>query len=211
MSDEMLPVIEKHPLPLRILHWMNVPILCLMIWSGWLIYWANPVYIVIPDSIGPLEIHHRLAEGMGWHFFLMWLFGINGLIYLGWLLLSGEWKTLIPDSRTFKQAIPYLLYDLRLKKESPVYDGKFNPVQKIAYTGAIFLGLGSLITGVAIYKPVQLQWLLFFLGGYEAARLEHFLCMLAFLMFIFVHIVQVIRAGWNNFRAMVSGYEIEKE
>lgn len=210
MSDEMLPVYEKHPLPLRILHWMNVPVLCLMIWSGWLIYWANPVYLMIPDNIGPLEIHHRLAEGMGWHFFLMWLFVMNGAIYLGWLLMSGEWRTLVPDRQTFKQAIPYILYDLKFKKKSPVYEGKFNPVQKIAYSGAILLGTGSLITGLAIYKPVQLQWLLFLLGGYEAARLEHFLCMLAFVLFILIHIIQVIRAGWNNFRAMVSGYEIEK-
>jgi thiosulfate reductase cytochrome b subunit len=210
MNDDMYPVYEKHSLVLRFVHWANVPLLSLMIWSGWLIYWANPAYVTIPDNIGFLEIHHRLAEGMGWHFFIMWPFLLNGLVYIGWMIFSGNWRTLFPDKKTWKAAFPYLLYDLKLKKESPAWDETFNPVQKIAYTGAIFLALGSVTTGIAIYKPVQLHGLLSILGGYEAARLEHFLCMVAFLLFIAVHILQVIRAGWNNFRAMVSGYEIEE-
>ncbi len=181
-----------------------------MIWSGWLIYWAYPVYLHIPDNIGPLKIHHRLAEGMGWHFFIMWPFALNGLLYLFYLAFSGQWRGLIPKKQDLRDALPYVLYDLKIKKDSPAWEGKFNPVQKISYTGAILMGMGSLLTGIAIYKPVQLGWLITILGGYKAARFEHFILMLGFLFFILIHVIQVIRAGWNNFRAMVAGYEIEK-
>lgn len=203
--------IKKHSAILRILHWVNVPLLLLMIWSGWLIYWANPVYIRIPDNLGPLEIHHRLAEGMGWHFFLMWPFVFTGIMYVLWLALSGSWRELFPDSKSLKSVIPYILYDFKIRKDCPTWDGKFNPVQKLAYSGALLLGLGSVVSGIAIYKPVQVQWLLTLFGGYEAARLSHFLFMAAFLFFILVHIIQVIRAGWDNFQAIVTGYENKKE
>jgi thiosulfate reductase cytochrome b subunit len=61
-----------------------------------------------------------------------------------------------------------------------------------------------------IYKPVQLHYLTFLLGGYAAARLEHFILMIGFILFFMVHVVQVLKAGWNQFRAMVTGYEIKK-
>ncbi len=70
------------------------------------------------------------------------------------------------------------------------------------------MGLGSLLTGVAIYKPTEQSWLTTLLGGYRMARLEHFLLTMGFCAFFVVHIVQVIIAGWNNFRSMVTGYEI---
>lgn len=211
MQTELIPVIEKHSVLSRITHWLNVPLLWLMIWSGCLIYWADPAYLAIPDEIGPFRIHHRLAEGMGWHFFIMWAFLLNGIIYLGHLLLSGEWRSLLPLGRDFKAAIPYLLYDLKIRKYSPIWEGKYNPVQKIAYAGVIVLAFGSLLTGAAIYKPVQLGWLTKLLGGYKMARLEHFVCMIGFLIFNIIHLLQVIRSGWNNFRAMLAGYQIEKK
>jgi thiosulfate reductase cytochrome b subunit len=55
---------------------------------------------------------------------------------------------------------------------------------------------------------VQLGWLNRVLGGYQTARLEHFCLMLAIVCFFAIHVVQVIRAGWNNFRSMVAGYEL---
>ena len=69
------------------------------------------------------------------------------------------------------------------------------------------MGFGSLITGLAIYKPTQFSWLIGLLGGYRAARFEHLWLALGYVLFFLIHIVQVIRAGWNNFRAMVGGYE----
>jgi thiosulfate reductase cytochrome b subunit len=70
------------------------------------------------------------------------------------------------------------------------------------------MGAGSLITGFAIYKPVHLHGLTRILGGYQQARWEHFWLMIGFGCFFVIHIIQVIRAGWNNFRSMVAGYEL---
>ena len=70
------------------------------------------------------------------------------------------------------------------------------------------MGAASLLTGLAIYKPVQLEWLNRVLGGYQRARWEHFWLMLGFVGFFLIHIIQVIRAGWNNYRSMVAGYEL---
>ena len=85
---------------------------------------------------------------------------------------------------------------------------KFNGAQQLAYTSVVLMGAGSLATGLAIYKPTQLAWLTNLLGGYEWARWEHFWLTLGYVAFFFVHISQVVRAGWNNFRAMVTGFEI---
>ena len=209
-QNEPVLIAEKHPRAIRWAHWINFPLLWLMIWSGILIYWANDrYYFPIPDSMAlRFGLDHRLAEGMGWHFFLMWPFALNGFCYVCCLAVSGEWRELVPDRASFKEALLVTLHDLHLRKTQPAPRGKFNGAQRFAYTGAILLGMASLVTGLAIYKPVQAGRLTWLLGGYEAARREHFLAMLAFAGFFFLHVTQVIRAGWNNFRAMVAGYEI---
>ena len=209
--ERQLKIIEKHNWLLRWCHWLNFFLLFLMIWSGILIYWADQAYIPIPESIAErFSLDHRLAEGMGWHFFIMWPFALNGLLYVSYLILSGDWKELFPDRKSFTEVIPVILYDLKLRKDAPPIRGKYNAAQRIAYFSVILMAVGSLISGLAIYKPVQVGWLAALLGGYKAARLEHFLFMLGFILFFFIHVMQVARAGWNNFRSMIAGYEIEK-
>ena len=211
-------LINKHPLAIRWMHWINFPVLAIMIWSGLLIYWANDIYKV---NLGlttikffgagfykTLNIPFRLAEGMSFHFTFMWLFAINGLIYVLYLLFSKEYKLIFPDKRSLKEAWQVLLHDLHIKKGMPPQK-KYNAAQRIAYTGVIVMGFGSLITGLAIYKPVQLYWLCASLGGYEWARAEHFILTILFTLFFLVHIIQVILAGWNNFRGMVTGFEVQ--
>jgi thiosulfate reductase cytochrome b subunit len=100
-----------------------------------------------------------------------------------------------------------LLHDLHLSRNE-LPRRKFNGAQQFAYTGVILMGAGSLVTGLAIYKPTQLAWLTRLLGGYEWARWEHFWLTMGYVAFFFIHISQVIRAGWNNFRAMVAGFEV---
>ena len=94
-----------------------------------------------------------------------------------------------------------------LSKNAPP-ERKFNAAQQFAYTGVILMGICSLVTGLAIYKPVQLQWLVTLLGGYQMARFFHFWLTMGYVAFFLLHITQVARAGWNNFRAMITGYEI---
>jgi len=209
---------KKHPLAIRWFHWINFPVLTVMIWSGWLIYWASDVYRVglgrftlfkfFPQWFyDRLHLGSRLAEGMAWHFLFMWLFGVNGLLYVLYTALSGEWRYLVPNRHSFREAIQVVLHDLQLTKHHPPRR-KFNGAQQIAYTSIILMGAGSLLTGLAIYKPTQFAWLATLLGGYMAARFEHFWLMIGYIVFFVVHIAQVIRTGWNNFRAMVTGYEV---
>jgi len=114
---------------------------------------------------------------------------------------------LLPNRRSLREAIQVAPHDLKIVKTLPP-QGKFNAAQRIAYTGVVLMGAGSVITGIAIYKPVQFAWLAWLLGGYEAARFEHFLLVVGYVLFFVIHISQVIRAGWNNFRAMVTGFEV---
>jgi len=205
----------KHLVAVRWFHWVNFPILFVMIWSGLLIYWANDAY-----SIGPLHffpdfvyrlfhLDHKLAFGMNLHFLFMWFFVINGILYVAYTLLSGEWRYLVPQSfSAFRDAWHVVLYDLRLRKELPAQK-KYNAAQQITYTAIVAMGAGSVLSGLAIYKPVQLGWLAALLGGYEFARLIHFALTIGYLIFFVIHIAQVIRAGWRNFQSMVTGYELE--
>lgn len=211
-SDRVVNVrrtlVPKHPLAIRWFHWINFPLLFLMIWSGILIYWAYPAYLNFDQKIWrALHINNRLAEGMALHFFFMWLFAINGVLYVGYTILSGEWRELVPRRGTLREAWQVMLHDLRIRKE-PLPSRKFNGAQQIAYTGVILMGLGSLLSGLAIYKPVQFAWLTWMFGGYQGARLVHFLLTVGYVLFFVVHIAQVVRAGWNNFRAMVIGVEV---
>jgi len=217
----MKKIVKKHPLAIRWFHWINFPVLAIMIWSGLLIYWANDVYKIgfgsttllkfFPDSFyKALNVPYRLSEGMAYHFVFMWLFFLNGIAYVLYTALSGEWRLLMPDRRSFKEAWQVLLHDLRIRKTAPAITGKYNAAQRIAYTSIILMGIGSILTGLAIYKPVQLQWLCNLMGGYKSARVIHFVLTIGYVLFFLVHIFQVIKAGWNNFRAMVTGFEVHK-
>jgi thiosulfate reductase cytochrome b subunit len=214
----MKQLVKKHPRAIRWFHWINVPVLATMIWSGLLIYWANDVYRIgygeftlfsfFPTAFyDAVNISHRLAEGMAWHFLFMWIFAINGILYVGYTICSGEWRHLLPNRHSFREAFHVVLHDLRIRKVPPP-PAKFNAAQRIAYTGVILMGAGSLLTGLAIFKPVQVGWLTAFFGGYEWARFEHFLLTIGYVLFFFIHIAQVTKTGWNNFRAMVTGYEV---
>ena len=213
---------RKHPLAIRWFHWINFPLLALMVWSGMLIYWANAVYRVgigrftllkmnLPQPVwDKLHISFRLAEGMAFHFFFMWLFAVNGLLYAIYTIVSGEWRELVPDRRSLTEAWQVVLHDLHLRKEPPPQK-KYNAAQKISYTLIIVMGLFSLLTGLAIYKPVQVHWLPWLFGGYQMARFFHFWLTVGYVVFFVVHIGQVIKTGWNNFRAMVIGVEVVHE
>jgi thiosulfate reductase cytochrome b subunit len=189
-----------------------------MIWSGLLIYWANDVYTLDVGGVTPfhffpdwfyrvLHLDHGLATGMAYHFTFMWLFAINGIFYVAYTCISGEWRSLLPNRQTLADAWHVVLHDLKISKK-PLPRAKFNGAQRLAYTGVILMGAASLVTGLAIYKPTQLAWLTSILGGYAWARAEHFVLTIGYVLFFVIHITQVIRAGWNNFRAMVTGYEL---
>jgi thiosulfate reductase cytochrome b subunit len=220
-------MVKKHLLATRWMHWINFPVLGIMIWSGLLIYWADYdrehkfAHALYSPRIGKHVLirlfpdwfwtwYHapfQLTTGLGWHFLFMWLFMINGVLYVIYTFASGEWRELVPDRNSFREAIQVTLHDLHLRKEAPP-QRKYNGAQKIAYSGIVLMGFGSLVTGLAIYKPTSVHWLTTILGGYEVARFIHFWLTMGFVAFFVIHVVQVAMAGWNNFRSMVSGYEL---
>ena len=190
---------KKHPLAIRWMHWVNFPVLFTMIWSGLLIYWNDSdnaykhPHAVYRIGVGPLTLvrffpqwfwkamdaPYHVTQGLGYHFFFMWIFAINGILYVLFTILSGEWRFVVPDRKSLIEAIQVTLKDLHLSKYLPPQT-KYNGAQKIAYTSVILMGAGSLITGLSIYKPTQAHWLTTVLGGYEMARWEHFLLTIGF-------------------------------
>lgn len=174
------------PLVVRITHWVNAVAMVLMIGSGWRIYNASPLF----DFRFPREITIGgwLGGALQWHFAAMWLLVINGLIYLAYGLWSGHLKmNLLPLS-------PRAVWDdavaaLRLRLDHST--GSYNAVQKLLYIGVLALGVLVVLSGLAIWKPVQFHLLAAVMGGYEGARLVHFLCMSGIVAFVIVHIALV--------------------
>jgi thiosulfate reductase cytochrome b subunit len=171
---------HKHSLAIRWMHWINFPLLALMIYSGLLIYWADSqheglnahrVYRVgfgswtlfrlfPPWFYNNLHLKFQLAKGLGYHFFFMWFFALNGIAYVLYTFFSGEWRELVPHRRSFSEAILVILHDVGISTH-PLHERKFNGARQVAYTGVILMGAGSLLTGLAIYKRTQLHVLTF--------------------------------------------------
>ena len=201
----------KHRRGNRWMHWINFPLLGIMIWSGLRIYWANRAYSIGPIELFPewfneaLGLERRLAKGMAFHFTFGWLFTLNGIAYGLYLWRTGGWRKIVPDRQHLREAVDVVLHDIGLRRSKPV-QGTYNAAQRVTYSAVIVMGALIVISGFAIYKPIQLSWLTSLLGGYEGARLVHFLTTMGFVAFFLLHLVQVGRAGWSNFVSMITGY-----
>jgi thiosulfate reductase cytochrome b subunit len=210
-----------HPRAIRWLHWINFPLLFIMMWSGLRIYWAHDVYAFgvgswqwfafFPDSVyDTLQLDRKLAKGLAFHFAFGWLFVINATIYAIYIAVTGEWRHIVPDRHSAREAKDVVLHDMKVKKQAPP-QGKYNAAQRISYTVVLVMTLIIIVSGFAIYKPSQLYPLPLLFGGYQGARVVHFTMTIGLFLFFLVHIVQVIRSGWGNFRSMVTGYQIERK
>jgi thiosulfate reductase cytochrome b subunit len=180
--------VRVHPLVVRITHWINAVAVLIMIASGWRIYNASPLFdFRFP---GDLTLGGWLAGALQWHFAAMWLFALNGLIYVVYGIVSGHFRRkLLPISpRAILQDIREALRGKLAHDDLSVY----NAAQRAAYL-AIIVALAVLIlSGLAIWKPVQLQGLAALMGGYEGARLLHFFAMALMVVIVLVHIVMAI-------------------
>ncbi len=196
-ADEAILV---HPLPVRITHWINALAVLLMIFSGWRIYNASPLFrFSFPDS---LTLGGWLAGALQWHFAAMWLLVLNGAVYLAYGIASGHFRRkLLPVAPrdVFKDVFDALRGRLA-HEDLSVY----NAAQRAAYLALIFCGIALVVSGVAIWKPVQLQELTALLGGYEAARRVHFIAMALLAAIVTVHVVMVLLVP-RTFPTMISG------
>jgi len=220
-------IVEKHSAAIRWMHWINFPVLLLMIWSGFMIYWADSatgftneheVYRIGFRSftlvrLFPPWVYHLLrldqhqARGLALHALFMWVFTINGVAYALFLAISGQWRFILPDRRSLAHL--WSAFRAELKGHNvPPPEHKYNAVQRLAYTLVILMGAGALLTGVAIWKPTSLNLVTKMFGGYQTARWLHFWLTIGFCFFFLVHVLQVLRSGWNNLRSMISGAQI---
>jgi thiosulfate reductase cytochrome b subunit len=188
------------PAWVRILHWINALAMILMIMSGWQIYNASPLFdFTFPRSI---TLGGWLAGALLWHFAAMWLLIVNGLIYLILGLATGRFrKKLLPI--TAGGVISDTGAALRFKLSHHDLT-KYNDVQKLLYAGIIVVGVVVVLSGLSIWKPVQLQWLTALFGGYDVARYVHFVCMALIVAFLVVHIALAILVP-RSLRTMVIG------
>ena len=209
--------VKRHHWIVRLTHWVSAIVLVGMMASGLQIYGAYPRFglrgtrLPLPN---PFEGHSLpewarlggwLAGGLNWHFFLMWPLALNGLLYLAYLVWSGELRVLAFRPRDVPRALQMQLYYLRLRKEHPP-QGKHNALQKAAYSFIVVLGILSVLSGLAIWKPVQLGFLTVLFGGYEWARYWHFLAVWLFAAFIVAHVVLVFLVDPASLRAMITGW-----
>ena len=177
--------VRLHPLPLRIMHWINALAIFIMIGSGWKIYNDDVIFgfLHFPDW---LVIGKWAQYGLQWHFFGMWIFVLNGIAYLTYGLVTGRFRRkLLPISVGEFLATVGDALRFRLRHDDLTH---YNAVQKVLYLGVMAVGVLIVISGLSLWKPVQFSELSGLFGNFQTIRLVHFFCMTAIVGFILVHV-----------------------
>lgn len=211
---------RPQPLAIRITHWINVPVLTVMAMSGLQIFIAYPyfgprgaTYDWLPFQrwMAPswMRAGQWLAGARHLHFALAWIVVVNAMVWLGYLLWTREYRRrFFWPPRDVKPALHQVAYYLRLRKEPPPVD-LYNGLQRAAYTSAIALGVLVVLSGLVMYKPVQLHWLGWLMGGYDGARVVHFFAMIALAGFVITHVIMVALHP-RSFVEMIDGGKREE-
>ena len=208
--------VQRHPIPTRITHWLMALSILIMIGSGWRIYNASPLFdFTFPDQLtlggdvdAALALHNDpgVASAIAWHFAAMWILVASYLGFVLWGVLSGHFR------RDFLPVTPRSFWQdftaaLRFRLEHRL--GHYNAVQKLFYWGVLLAVALMIASGLAIWKPVQTYPLELLFGGFQGARLVHFLVMAGIVLFLIVHVALVILVP-KTFVAMVLGRASEK-
>lgn len=190
-----------HPLPLRAMHWLNAVTVFVMVGSGWKIYDDEPIFgwLQFPDAV---TIGRWAQHGLQWHFAGMWIFVVNGLLYLGYGIATGRWRRMLWPIRWLElKATVGDALAFRLAHDDAT---KYNAVQKLLYIGVICAGLLIVVSGLAIWKPIQFSALVDVFGSFQNARLVHFACMAAIVGFVVVHVTLALLVP-KTLLAMIDG------
>ena len=188
------------PAWVRTVHWINAVAMILMITSGWQIYNASPLFdFKFAKSI---TLGDWLGGALLWHFAAMWLLMVNGLVYLTLGVATGRFaRKLLPITPAGVISDAKAALTGRLSHADLT---RYNYVQKLLYAGIIVVGIVIVLSGLSIWKPVQLQWLTALFGGYDVARYVHFICMSAIVAFLVVHVALAVLVP-KALRAMIIG------
>ena len=200
LQQDRVEWVKIHPLVVRITHWINAFAILVMVASGWRIYNASPLFgFKFPNEI---TLGGWLAGALQWHFAAMWLLALNGIVYVAYGIVSGHFRRkLFP--LTPRAVLRDALAALRGKlahDDLAVY----NAAQRAAYLAIILCLVVLVVSGLAIWKPVQLQEIAALMGGYEGARLVHFFAMALMVFIVLVHIIMVILVP-RTFPTMITG------
>jgi Ni/Fe-hydrogenase b-type cytochrome subunit len=207
--------VRRHHLVVRITHWVNVVALTIMVGSGLRIFNAYPAFarkgatfccypfegIPIPSW---LTFGGWLAGARNWHFAMMWVLVANGLVYLAFIYLHGEWRDLVPRRGLPADFWQMTKFYLALRLDHP-RQGKHNVIQRLVYFSMPIFGVVAVLSGLAIWKPVQLAPLTALFGGFVWARYWHFLAMVALVVLSVGHVFMVFAVDPYSLRAIVTG------
>src|SRR3984885_14550512 len=184
----------------RIVHWNNAGAIILMIMSGWQIYNASPLFGF--SFSASITLGGWLGGALLWHFAAMWLLMVNGLVYLTLGFATGRFrKKLLPITPAGVLTDTKAALTGKLSHDDL---SKYNYVQKLLYVGIIVVGIVIVLSGLSIWKPVQLQYLTALFGGYDIARYVHFVCMAAICAFLVVHVALALLVP-KSLRPMIIG------
>lgn len=192
---------RMHPLAVRIMHWTNAVAMFIMIGSGWKIYNDEVLFgwLHFPDAI---TIGGEAQGALQWHFLGMWIFTLNLMCYIVYGLVTGRfWRKLLPVWP--RLVIADIRAALRFKLAHDDIT-KYNAVQRVLYVGIILVLIVQVISGLAIWKPVQFQELTALFYDFQGARLAHFICMALIVAFLLVHVALALLVP-KTLAAMVGG------
>jgi Ni/Fe-hydrogenase b-type cytochrome subunit len=206
---------KRHHAVVRITHWVNVIALTIMVASGLRIFNAYPAFArrgetfccypfagrPIPAS---LTFGGWLAGARNWHFAMMWVLVVNGLVYLGFIYLHGEWRDLVPRRGILRDSWEMVRFYVTVRKDHP-RQGKHNALQRLSYFSMPIVGIIAVVTGIAIWKPVELATLTNLMGGYVWARYWHFWSMLLLVVLTVVHVFMVFTVDPYSIPSMITG------
>ena len=188
------------PAWVRVMHWINAAAMIVMIMSGWQIYNASPLFDFRFDR--SITLGGWLGGALLWHFAAMWVLMLNGLAYLVTGLVTGRFRRkLLPLSPASVIADLKAALTFKLSHDDLT---AYNAVQKLLYLGIILVGIVVVLTGLSMWKPVQLHWLVSLFGDYPAARYVHFVCMALICAFLVIHILLALLVP-KSLRAMIIG------
>jgi Ni/Fe-hydrogenase b-type cytochrome subunit len=206
----------EHPWAVRFCHWLNSVSLFVLAASGLRIFRAFPSFgpkipqkdlLDVPKS---LTLGGWLGGALQWHLTFIWIYVATGVFYLGYHVLSGHYRQVLFTPRDVRGVWPmlrrYFFFGPKPQATEP-----YNPLQKLAYTLVIVLGVLSVLTGMVLYQPVQFSALTYLMGGFHLARIWHFAVLCAFLFFLLGHLIMVILHGWSNFVSMLTGWKKNPE
>lgn len=199
---------KLHPLPLRIMHWTNALAMVLLIGSGWKIYNDEVLFgwLHFPEWV---TIGGEAQGALQWHFFAMWILGLNGLAYLIYGFSTGRFRRMLTPL-SIREILSNIRDVLRLKLSHDDLT-KYNGVQKTLYIGIIIVGILQVLTGLAIWKPVQFSELAALFGSFQSARILHFLGMAAIVGFVLIHVALALLVPRTLIGMITGGPKVDED